>query len=421
MQTLFSDEYIRTAFDRAFRLGGPVDTDVNKIPEDQFLSTSVPELVDYIYDRQSVDPIVLHEDRAELIGTETRIDVPERFDAFLDEHIHAHSIPANRIAVSIPFTGDPRLWNLRPSVTRGTVRGEIQLQNEYGTLSIEFILTSSDFDKDKIKSRMDNLLENVRFHVESQLESVTNHNVALREFIESLINRRKIQLLQFHNILGHLDIPLKTDPNVPSLAPIVLTRKRPSSLPPVPDHSFQPEPGISDHDYEHILSVIRHGLRTFETTPETCSRLNEEDLRNLLLASLNTHYEGRATSETFRNRGRTDIRIEDDDRAAFVAECKVWYGSSEFQAAIDQLLGYLTWRDCKACIVIFNKQNREFSSIQAKIAKVLSGHRLSKHAAQEEQRAGESRFVFRSSRDQAREITIHALAADLFIDDSVDS
>jgi len=93
------------------------------------------------------------------------------------------------------------------------------------------------------------------------------------------------------------------------------------------------------------------------------SRPDPIPLRDILLAHLNGHYQGDATGEAFRRSGKTDIRIEDGIRAAFVAECRVWNGQKELSQAIDQLLGYLTWRDCKAAIIIFNKHNSKFSGL----------------------------------------------------------
>lgn len=90
--------------------------------------------------------------------------------------------------------------------------------------------------------------------------------------------------------------------------------------------------------------------------------MQEEDLRNTLLAALNGIYKGDATGETFRNNGKTDICIERDNRAAFVAECKMWNGPSAIKKAIDQLDGYLTWRDCKTALIFFVRR-KDFISI----------------------------------------------------------
>lgn len=79
----------------------------------------------------------------------------------------------------------------------------------------------------------------------------------------------------------------------------------------------------------------------------------EEDLRNTLLAALNATYKGDATGETFRNAGKTDINIERENRAAFVAECKMWTGPKAVAEAVYQLDSYLTWRDCKTALIFF--------------------------------------------------------------------
>ena len=76
-------------------------------------------------------------------------------------------------------------------------------------------------------------------------------------------------------------------------------------------------------------------------------------MRNTLLAALNATYKGDVTGETFRNAGKTDICIERENRAAFVAECKMWTGPKEVSSAVFQLDSYLTWRDCKTALIYF--------------------------------------------------------------------
>lgn len=84
--------------------------------------------------------------------------------------------------------------------------------------------------------------------------------------------------------------------------------------------------------------------------------MSEEDLRNVILTQLNGFYLGQATGETFRKSGKTDIHIEKENRAAFVAECKIWSGQKKIGEAIDQLDHYLTWRDCKTALIFFVRQ-----------------------------------------------------------------
>ena len=84
--------------------------------------------------------------------------------------------------------------------------------------------------------------------------------------------------------------------------------------------------------------------------------MKEEQIRDLILVNLNGHYEGNATGETFNGLGKTDILIRASGRNVFVAECKFWSGSKAMHAAINQILGYLTWRDTKAALLVFSKE-----------------------------------------------------------------
>ena len=83
------------------------------------------------------------------------------------------------------------------------------------------------------------------------------------------------------------------------------------------------------------------------------------------MAALNAIYKGDATGEAFRNAGKTDICIERDNRAAFVAECKMWTGKKAVGNAITQLDSYLTWRDCKTALIYFVRRKDFMKVLEA--------------------------------------------------------
>jgi len=97
-----------------------------------------------------------------------------------------------------------------------------------------------------------------------------------------------------------------------------------------------------------------------------------------------------------------------------VAECKVWRGPKELSDACDQLLGYLTWRDSKAALLIFNKHNGRFSEILEKIPETLTTHRLFVKSM-DGRSAGEWRYCFRSEEDEARLVAVHVFAFNLYV------
>jgi hypothetical protein len=80
--------------------------------------------------------------------------------------------------------------------------------------------------------------------------------------------------------------------------------------------------------------------------------MGEEDRRQTIVATLNTHYEGRH-AEAFNFQGKTDILIRHDGRNLFICECKFWTGEQGFRGTIDQLFRFTGWRDTRLAIVIF--------------------------------------------------------------------
>ncbi|WP_026191781.1 hypothetical protein [Methylosinus sp. LW4] len=77
---------------------------------------------------------------------------------------------------------------------------------------------------------------------------------------------------------------------------------------------------------------------------------------------LNGQYVGNATGETFNATGKTDILIRSEGQNIFIAECKFWHGEKGFVDTVSQLLSYVTWRDTKTAVVIFNR-NKNLSGV----------------------------------------------------------
>jgi hypothetical protein len=132
----------------------------------------------------------------------------------------------------------------------------------------------------------------------------------------------------------------------------------------------------------------------------------EEDIRNFFLAALNTYFEGQATGETFRKSGKTDILISEKNRAAFVAECKLWRGEQYLLEGLDQLLAYATWRDSKCAILLFNKNVAGFESIRAGMAESL-GKSVVFRAHHQVVELGEWRIIAAQPEDEAQLVRVH--------------
>jgi hypothetical protein len=395
---------------------GTIGAKIDAIPRDQFMNAQPEEIVDHILSAMTVEPLVIYEDRAEMDQRETKIDVSGWRDRnpFGDRGpIHVAGVA---VSVSIPFTGDSSLWKLRPNhwqsvFPRATIvssRGE-----NTGHVQID-MAQPTDEAPERFKARLDEEVKTIRFYVQAQKQQIEGFNAGLRAQVLAAVGARRDRIKKHEGLQDIMGIPLKRKEGVPTFAPVKIARKLVRPLPPPPKSGYKPEPGITEEDYSHILSVIRHEGRTFETTPKTYAVHDEEQLRDILLAHLNGHYQGDATGEAFRRNGKTDIRIEDDARAAFVAECKIWKGQKELSQAIDQLLGYLTWRDCKAAIVIFNKYNAKFSGIIDSVPGVFEAHPRFKRVRAAEG-AGEWQFDMTSREDEGRQVRVHVFVFNLFV------
>jgi hypothetical protein len=168
------------------------------------------------------------------------------------------------------------------------------------------------------------------------------------------------------------------------------------------------EPPLSPKEYETILATLRNMVQVMEQYPSAFETMHEEHLRAHFLAQLNGRYGGRATGETFNYQGKTDILLRVAGQNVFIAECKFWRGEEQFLKTIDQHLSYLTWRDNKSAILVFNR-NAGFSDVLRKIQTAVARHpQFHRHVANPDETTFE--YEFRHPDDCSRLCVVTVLA-----------
>lgn len=167
------------------------------------------------------------------------------------------------------------------------------------------------------------------------------------------------------------------------------------------------EKSVSNEHYDHILSVCAQMSEVMERDPAPFAGMEEEHLRTHFLVQLNGHYNGGASGETFNYHGKTDILLRHEGKVAFVAECKFWRGAAAFGETVDQLLGYVSWRDTKTAILVFSR-NKDTSAVVAQIPGLLRQHRNYLRSVARDEDA-QVRCVLRHRDDAAREVTLTVL------------
>lgn len=382
---------------------------LEKINPDQLLTHDVAKSVEHVIETFKIDELVLLWDRR-------TADAPHFLEDLTKDPVRACDILGHTIW--IPFEGDPDLLSIlaaSKTEAKPPFSGAIPLGFiENGALMLR--LTASGDSSDLVATFQDRkkLIEQCLSLLK---EEVDGFNTRLAASIRAKAARRQESYSGSITALSMLQIPLKVRAGEPNFQKVPLERKLARILKSEPQRGVNPERGISIDDYEHIVSVIRHAGRTFEQTPSTFAMHNEDGLRDIVLANLNGHYHGLAAAEAFRKTGKTDIRIEDAGRSAFVAECKIWDGPSTLKKAADQLLGYLTWRDCKASIIVFNVKNVQFQSILNKTPLALKEHPqfIDFDGPASSASRGEWRCRFSARGDSSQLITVHIFLFDLLV------
>lgn len=386
-------------------------SEVERISKDQFLATTVDTLVESICAKAAIEKLVIFEDRMSMDQAETKIEVTGRFEYGFSRGERGFA-NGHQLTFYLPFSGEPSLWQLQPN-TYSSMPPCGQVDSRTSVLSIALSNTSNT-DQSWYQGELQQQLKGIRDYLSWQEPMLAQYERELSAQVRAAVERRRGQLGQLQNLAATFNIPLVKKEGMPDFRPIEVQRKIAKPLPRPPATGYKAEPAIASENYEDLLGIIRHAGASFEGTPQTYLPLGEEGLRDNLLSHINVVFEGKATGETFRKYGKTDIRLEEETRSAFVAECKLWGGQKVLVEALDQLLGYLTWRDCKSSLILFNKDVAGFSGIQETIANALKTHR-GYLREKPSGRAGEWRVVFQSAEDQGREVTVHVFAFNLYV------
>jgi len=384
-------------------------SEIKSLDNEYVLKASVSELEEFYINKVIIEPIQLHADQKYIddrLGT--KIDVSNDFDriAFGDERI---IVQGTQLDIAIPYEGDSGLFKLRPSTYGSGMIPDIEIEDDRILFSISFPDDKANGGalKIRIEQQAKLLSDNVQY-LKTMVE--THNKTAPNEVRQALQHKKKLAESSL-GILKDLDIPIKRRDEPLTYAVPTKRRKLPINQPKVSTEKYQIEPRLDESEYQYILKIMRGMSLVIERTPNSFSNLDEEAIRDHFLIQLNGTYEGSATGETFNASGKTDILIRVRDRNIFIAECKFWRGPKEFDKAIDQLLSYLSWRDTKCALLIFNK-TKDSTAVRGKMYATMES-RPEHRKAVKHNLEGDSRYIFVKESDPGREIIISTQLYDI--------
>ncbi|MCL1700797.1 hypothetical protein [Lysinibacillus sp. Bpr_S20] len=330
---------------------------IQKEKEEYILNVGQEQYIDHLYDKNKISTInileneIYGDEKEEAISAE---NFPRHFNVYSGK---SYQKPV--LYYTIPFEGDKEMLYYRPSSFYSIFPSAYITDNK---IVKRYVVFSDNYQE--CEREFHNFKGNIIDYVRNLNSDIESYNSNIRSLITSIFESRKAELLKRRELKSGLTIPIRKKGDMPKTfsIPSVQVKKKITMKPVETESNFVPDPTLDDKTYNDILKIINDMGKEFERKPAVYGNKGEEALRDHFLVLLEPHFDGSATGETFNKSGKTDILLRYEGENVFVGECKFWTGEKGFLQTIDQLLGYLTWRDSKTSVIMFVR-NKDITSV----------------------------------------------------------
>jgi len=401
--TLFNDGPLRVFLSKR---ESEVETEIQNYDAEQMLESDTDKLCEQFYEKYELKV-------PNLQGKEITIQSKEKdiysrgHSGLFESSMPPKKIRGTEIAFFIPFEGDSELFNLTPSHFQ-TNPPSAEVTEDELRIAIEVL---PDMEKSVVNEKFNEILSDINHWLEFVEIDIRAWNIKLKRKIRGGIEARKKKISRDKSIVKSIGFPIRKreDKFVAYAIPKVQKKIIPKSI--RSQEGSQQGHELAMKNYESILDSINHMAIVLERSPKAFRTMEEEDLRFCFLIPLNGLYEGDAGGEVFNFNGKTDILIRSGGKNVFIAECKFWNGPKSLSDAINQLLGYVSWRDTKTAILIFNR-NKEPSKVLAQIPDIVKKHPNYEKELEYNLETG-FRFVLHQNEDKDRKLCLTVLVFDV--------
>ena len=345
-------------FDYYHSIIDEIRTEIASQSDSYLLSINIDEYTAYLFGKYSLPEIIFddsHDRSIEKIRKTTQIDD------------YGERVTKEILWVRI----------MLPVIENEKISHVLELMPSTGTLSPPkmeyrrgFIVTETLAKESDVTGAIREITQEVNW----RNADIKKHNEELKEAIRNIINSRRTKIQNEDKLLEEIakkvSVPLKEKAESSSLLPPSLEVKQkiqpiipPKATPPI---EFQ----LERDRFSAILDLINNCCRMFERTPTTFSKMEEEQLRDVILSNLNGVFEGDAIGEAFSKLGKTDIYLKVARGGIFIAECKYWRGPKTIKETVAQILDYLTWRHSYGVVILFSR-NKGFSAVIESLSEMV--------------------------------------------------
>lgn len=298
------------------------------------------------------------------------------------------------------------------------LRSSTQLMGIHFSLEDGYIVSKVyPYNNQNVSSYIENKIEELKKVILYKNQDIPSLNSRLKGEVKQKLIQMRAKLISNKTALDGLaeklsvEIIKKSEGNI---IPDLAIKEKVKVLMPEPKKRIEPE--IQNETVNKVVEVIRNHCRQFEVTPKGFSKLEEEELRDVILANLNSHYEPIATGETFVKKGKTDIHLKLNIAGGILsAECKFWSGQKKYKETIDQHFKYLTWSQDYAIQITFSK-NKGFSNVIAEAIEAATNHKT--YVSNSFRKIDDGYFITEHvfPEDSNKKIKIHHILVNMYLE-----
>lgn len=355
---------------RNYELSDIIDTQkrtiISKInnEENEYLANiNIEEYLEYLYATFKMNCPLIQENKIYYEQQEGEI---ERYNQFYSEIGYIDGVIIN---VYVPFIGNKDLFLAKANTwSTGVPRASIIDNN----ILFTFGVTIDEMDSFDLQSHIEKNIQEIKRHLEFTKKDLTEYNESIKTLALAEINYKIDKYKKISKFTKNVPYKLLKNDSQPLTYKVPNVIQKIKIIKPLAKQP-SPEPIIEEKEYDNILQICSDMTMVMERSPKAFVNMGEEDLRTHFLVQLNGQYQGQATGETFNSNGKTDILIRNDNQNVFIAECKFWKGKKGYLSTIDQLLGYVTYRDTKTAVFMFVR-NKNFTEIFQQMKEVVTEH-----------------------------------------------
>jgi hypothetical protein len=372
----------------------------SRMNDDRLLNTPTDDLVEEIVRQFGLNIPVLDREDAWMDSSEGQVAVRDYWARGVQP---GYTVQGTIIQLSVPFSGEASFFSIQPTTFNSAPpRGQVSR----GAVVIGY--SAVDLNAQQAKAALNAAMDEIERHLAWQRQSADPFNERLKTIARTAVEARKVKVLRDRDSVASIGFKLKPRDDAPKTYVAPVKRKPIAMQAPKATAPFKPEPVLDEATYQQILKIMDGMVHVMERSPSSFATMAEEAVRQHFLVQLNGQFEGAASGETFNFTGKTDILIRVQDRNIFIGECKFWGGEKAFLDTITQLLNYLSWRDTKAAVIIFNR-NVDFSGMLKAMEAAISKHPNLKRGPTKESET-RHRCVFGNPTDANREVIVTVMA-----------